>query len=83
MHQLPNLVDRRRVQACQGAELDIKTPSLDPVKQLLALETQFLRQLMDTRGQRQLLLGGASAHIEPDQPDRSRVIPRLADRSPG
>jgi hypothetical protein len=58
VHQLLDPIDGRVVQTSQRTNLDIKPPSLDAVKQFLALQTQFFCQLVDACGQRQLLLGG-------------------------
>jgi hypothetical protein len=44
------------VKARQGAVLDVQTPRLDSFEQILTLQSQLFSQLMDTRGQRQLLL---------------------------
>jgi hypothetical protein len=54
-HQLPDPLHGRRVETGQGAYLDFKPPILDPLEQLLALQSQLFRQLVNTRGQRQLL----------------------------
>jgi hypothetical protein len=54
-HQLSDSLHGRRVETGQGADLDIKPPLPDAVEQLRALQSQLFRQLVNTRGQRQLL----------------------------
>ena len=39
----------------RALDLDVEPPFLDSLEQLLALQSQFFRQLVNTRGQRQLL----------------------------
>ena len=54
-HQLSDPLHGRRVETGQGTHLDVQPPFLDSLEQLLALQSQFFRQLVNTRGQRQLL----------------------------
>jgi hypothetical protein len=72
--QLLDPIDHRGIEARQSAGLDVEVPLLDQVKQFRALQAQFFRQLVDTGGQLQLLLGGAPA-FRPVWPDRSVLCP--------
>ena len=54
-HQLPDPLHGRRIETRQGVDLHVQPPLLDSIEQLLALQSQFFRQLVNTRGQRQLL----------------------------
>ena len=42
----------------RALDLDVQSPFLNPLEQLLALQSQFFRQLVNARGQRQLLPDG-------------------------
>ena len=59
--QLFDPIDHRGIEARQRAWFNVKAPLLDAFNQFRALKAQFFRQLVDTDGQRQLLLGGAPA----------------------
>jgi hypothetical protein len=49
-----NLVRRRRIHDREWVGLHIQPTFLDSVDQFLRLQPEFLRKLMDARGQRQL-----------------------------
>ena len=55
IHQLPDPIHHRRVETGQGVGLDVQTPLLDALEQLLTLQAQFFGQLVNARRQRQLL----------------------------
>src|SRR5438105_2538952 len=55
IHPLLDLLHGRRIETRQCAEFDVQPPFLNSLEQLLSLEPQFFRQLVNTRGQRQLL----------------------------
>lgn len=68
--QFLDQVDRGGIETCDNAGFDVESPLLDSLDQFRAFQAQFFRQLMDAGGQRQLLLGGASA-LKPKWPGRS------------
>ena len=72
LHQVPDPPHHGRVEAGQGAGLHVQPPLLDPFDQLRTLQPQLFRQLMDTRGQRRLLLGGA--HAPATSPGAARSV---------
>ena len=53
-----DLLHRCRVESGKNTGLYLKAPHLNTVEQLLAFNSKLFRQLVDTRGQRQLLLDG-------------------------
>ena len=55
LHQPSDPLHGRRVETGQSAHLDVEPPLLDSLEQFLAFQSQFFRQLVNTRGQRQLL----------------------------
>ena len=55
IHPLLDLLHGGRIETSQCAEFDVQPPFLNSLEQLLSLEPQFFRQLVNTRGQRQLL----------------------------
>ena len=54
-HQSPDPVHHRRVEARQGTDLDVESPLLNAVQQLLTLQAQLFGQLVNAHRQRQLL----------------------------
>ncbi len=55
VHQVPDPIHHGRVQARQGAQLDVQSFLLNAIQQFLALQAQLFGQLVHAHRQRQLL----------------------------